>query len=299
MQRILAAGFNSEELHTIRVVCANKGYNFVEIGGKITERIMDFKDNDILFLGVHKKSDIHLLKRFMANAPELLYVCGVDYSHRELVYAASFLKKVFVFFLPLLRQEIEKTLTGIKEIIRLKEAELTVFMGLEDSKQKYEWKTGELEISGTCKYFANLFYQTGFYKDITERDNAVLALEEALINSVEHGNLELDSVMRSKSILEEDKYELLKEKRLKIDKYANRKIKIGVEINRQTASVSIEDEGPGFNTAEVKEFTSEIDPDREEIIDVSGKGFSLIKRAFDSVKYKNNGKLIKLTKFKE
>lgn len=299
MQRILAAGFNSEELDTIRVVSANKGYNFVEIEGKITERIMEFKDNDILFLGVHKKSDIRLLKRLMTNAPELLYVCGVDYSHRELVYAASFLKKVFVFFLPLLRQEIEKTLTGIKEIIRLKEAELTVFMGLEDSKQKYEWKTDELELSGTCKYLANLFYQTGFYKDITERDNAVLALEEALINSVEHGNLELDSVMRSKSILEEDKYELLKEKRLKIDKYANRKIKIGVEINRQTASVSIEDEGPGFNTAKVKEFTSEIDPDREKIIDVSGKGFSLIKRAFDSVRYKNNGKLIKLTKFKK
>lgn len=300
MQRILATGFNSEELHTIGVVTANKGYGFTEVEGDIIERIADFKNNDILFFGIHKKEDIRLLKRIMADSPELFYVCGVDYSERGLVYAAGFLRGVsVVFFLPPISEEIEKILAGIKEAVRLKKAEFTVSMGLKDAKQKFEWQTGELEISGTCKYLADLLYRAGFYRDTTERDNAALALEEALINSVEHGNLELDSSLRPKNILEDDKYESLKEKRLKIDKYADRKIKIRVEINTKLASVSIEDEGPGFDTTGVKGFSLETDPDKEEIVDVSGKGFSLIKRAFDRIGYKNNGRLIRLTKFKQ
>jgi len=299
MQRILAAGFNSKELHAIGLVAVKKGYDFDEIGGQITEKIADFKENDIIFFAVRKKSDIRLLKRIMADAPELLYVCGVDYSDRELVYSACFLKAISVFFLPPVSGEIEKILNSIKEVIRVKKAEFTVSMGLKDASHKFEWRTGELEISGTCKYLANLLYQAGFYRDTTERDNAALALEEALVNSVEHGNLELDSSLRPKNILEEDRYELLREERLKIERYANRKIEIGVEIDTGKASVSIKDEGPGFDTSGVRDFTSEINPDKDEIIDVSGKGFSLMKRAFDNVGYSHDGKLIKLTKFKQ
>ncbi len=298
MQTILASGFKSDELFIISTAAAGKGYRFIEAENDIVDKVTKCGEPVVVLLGIHEKSDIRLLKRLAADAPQHIYACGIDYTNRSLVYMGGFLKDVPVFFLPPEENEVKKVLSVIGESIRLKKAESVVFKGLKNSKQEFEWETGKLEISLTCKYLADLLCRAGLYGDTTETDNAALAIEEALVNSIEHGSLELDSSLRPKSILDEDKYELLRDERLKDDKYAGRKIRINVIIDSEAGSVSIEDEGPGFDVSGVKDFTAETDVNDEDIIDVSGKGFSLIKRAFDEIEYEKRGRVIWLKKFR-
>jgi serine/threonine-protein kinase RsbW len=93
-----------------------------------------------------------------------------------------------------------------------------------------------------------------------------LALEEALVNAVKHGN--------------------------KLDKC--KKVRVHYRICDQRVDVTIEDEGPGFNPAELP------DPLAEENIErCSGRGILLMRAYMSSVVFNPQGNKVTLTKFNE
>ncbi len=298
MSKVYSVGFKEEESSKIGAVVAKKGLEFVELTEDVIETIAETEKNTPVFVKVEDKDGIRFLKKLRTEAGENIYVCGVDYSKRDIVFAVSMLDGVRVFYLPVDEDEVRKILNSIVEEIRVGKAESSVFGGLKNSVSSFEWNTDGIAVSSVCKYIARSMRNAGFYNTSVEEDNASLALEEALLNSIEHGNLELDSSLRPKNILEEDKYEILKEERLKDERYAKRKIKIAIEMDEEKCSVAIEDEGPGFDTSKVKDYINNDNYTNDDIADVSGKGFSLMKRAFDRVEYNDKGTVIRLTKYR-
>ena len=236
------------------------------------------------------------MKRLKTEVPEHFYAVGLPLDNRKVAFSVMMIDDIIPFFIPALEEEIVKVFSRIRENLKLISAESRIFGGLKVSKMHFEWKTSDIAVSGVCRYLAKLLRNSGIYSSITEEENAALALEEALVNSIEHGNLELDSSLRPKDILEEDRYEILKEERLKDERFASRKIHIDLCIDGEGASLSIKDEGPGFDTSLVKDYLEHDSVDKEEVMDVSGKGFTLIKRAFDRIEYNDNGTVITLTK---
>lgn len=90
-----------------------------------------------------------------------------------------------------------------------------------------------------------------------------LALEEAIVNAIKHGN-QLDP---SKSV------------------------RIFCEINSRRAVVEVEDEGPGFTIVDVPDPTSEENLDKP-----SGRGIMLMKAFMTSVAFNDRGNRVILEK---
>ncbi len=90
-----------------------------------------------------------------------------------------------------------------------------------------------------------------------------LALEEAMINAIKHGN--------------------------KLD--PKKSVHIEAKVTPKIAEITIEDEGPGFDRAEVPDPT--LEENREKC---SGRGILLIESYMNSVEWSRNGRRLRMVK---
>lgn len=90
-----------------------------------------------------------------------------------------------------------------------------------------------------------------------------LALEEALINAIKHGN--------------------------KLDK--NKVVHIQATVTPEQAEITIEDEGPGFNRASVPDPTSDENLER-----LHGRGILLMEAYMSSVEWSRGGRRIRMVR---
>ncbi len=88
---------------------------------------------------------------------------------------------------------------------------------------------------------------------------AVLLASEAATNSIEHGN--------------------------KLD--PTRMVRISYEVHGPSVEMHFEDEGSGFNRADIPDPLSD-----ENILDDGGRGIFLIERLADAVRYENGGRRV-------
>jgi CheY-like chemotaxis protein/anti-sigma regulatory factor (Ser/Thr protein kinase) len=124
--------------------------------------------------------------------------------------------------------------------------------------------------------------------DERERVRVAVALEEALVNAVIHGNLEVGSELRERS---DGAYERLIGERRRMPRYSQRRVHISCEISTDAAAVVIRDEGPGFDTSSIP------DPrDPERIALASGRGVLLMRTFMDEVVYNSSGNEVTLVK---
>lgn len=115
-----------------------------------------------------------------------------------------------------------------------------------------------------------------------------IALREAIINAMEHGNLEVGSELRHND--EQDYHELVKQRRQERP-YCNRRVRVTARISREDATFVISDEGPGFNRSAVADCT---DKDHMEL--PCGRGLLLIETFMDHVSHNATGNEITMVK---
>lgn len=124
--------------------------------------------------------------------------------------------------------------------------------------------------------------------DESERTRIGVALEEALVNALYHGNLEVSSDLRG----EDDKayYELITN-RGRSEPYCNRRIHVEARLSRDEASFSIRDEGKGFDPTNLP------DPNDPETLErAHGRGVLLMRAFMDDVSYNSTGNEVTLVK---
>lgn len=115
-----------------------------------------------------------------------------------------------------------------------------------------------------------------------------VALTEALDNALYHGNLELSSELRKGS---GEAWEAAVAERRQLSPYKDRSIFVRAELSRQQVSVTIRDEGPGFDPSKLPDPT---EPDNIE--SVCGRGVFLVRTFMDEVHYNDKGNEITLVK---
>jgi serine/threonine-protein kinase RsbW len=93
--------------------------------------------------------------------------------------------------------------------------------------------------------------------------NLFIALDEAFVNAVKHGN--------------------------KFD--ATKLVRITAEVSTKEARFTIEDEGEGFNVAEIPDPT-----DTENLFKTSGRGVLIIHNVMDEVRYNERGNRLEMIK---
>lgn len=124
--------------------------------------------------------------------------------------------------------------------------------------------------------------------DESERTRIGVALEEALLNALIHGNLEVSSELRLQN---DGAYEKLIALRREKDPYRDRKLTINARLTPWEASFVIHDEGPGFDVAAVPDPT-----DPENLDKPSGRGLLLMRAFLDEVRHNEQGNEVTLIK---
>jgi CheY-like chemotaxis protein/anti-sigma regulatory factor (Ser/Thr protein kinase) len=124
--------------------------------------------------------------------------------------------------------------------------------------------------------------------DQIERVRMGIALEEALVNALYHGNLEVHSGLIEDS---HDAYYALVDQRSQISPYKERQILVTLKVSPEEAVVTIRDQGPGFDPASLPDPTDPVNLDK-----ISGRGLLLMRTFVDEVTFNDRGNEVTLRK---
>ena len=126
--------------------------------------------------------------------------------------------------------------------------------------------------------------------DLNTKFKLELAFQEALTNSVEHGNLELESAW--KEIIDEkglDRYTLVGRQRMQDPRYSGRKVWVTIEYDRQCLCIVIKDQG-------TRPWRKTESKGSAQVTQCFGRGLSLIHRIMDQVTFNEDGSEITMVK---
>lgn len=132
--------------------------------------------------------------------------------------------------------------------------------------------------------------------DAADRMRVAVALEQAFLNALYHGNLEL-----SNEELREDSRKLAEGKRMNLVKqrrseppYRDRKIFVSLAISRAEIRIVIRDDGPGFDVRTVPDSKDPTVLERE-----GGHGLVLMQTFMDEVHFNERGNEVTMVKRRE
>ena len=124
--------------------------------------------------------------------------------------------------------------------------------------------------------------------DLSARMQIGMALEEALLNAMYHGNLEVDSKLKEEDFTA---FYQLAEARRDAAPYGDRRIFVEVRSTPQGVSYTIRDQGPGFDQNLLPDPTALENLDRP-----CGRGVMLMRAFMDEVHFNDQGNQVTLVK---
>jgi DNA-binding response OmpR family regulator len=173
----------------------------------------------------------------------------------------------------------------------------------ERERQLYNYVTSErTEMRFTCRQLAQLDTISlpilnrllqGRLIDQVSSLRLRLAIQEAVMNAFEHGNLELRSEWKEELLPDStDRFGAIRKERLLDPDYANRTVTICSWFDGVRLEISVRDQGRGF--------LHERDNSRKSLekgVVCSGRGLAMISSAVDEVKFTHNGSEVTLVKY--
>lgn len=271
--------------HNMRVHAFNEGAEALKLLEDPEAPTFDLVLSDINMDGMDGFDVIHRVKALKPNLPVVLMTgqASLDYAIRAMRMGAANL-----FQKPLTLRELVNAvfhLVGLHRELRLAEAGLK---GLVRETRHFCFRSRELDIPSTVAHLTDRLVPLGFATP-TNVDVIAVAYHEALVNALEHGNLELDSTLKGDLFAPKDDYALLSQARLAEPAYGDRKVEVELLATPERYEVTIRDEGPGFDTSRIGRV-----PD-EALIRQCGRGLSMIRMVMDEVVHNPRGNEIRMT----
>jgi len=124
--------------------------------------------------------------------------------------------------------------------------------------------------------------------DHSERIRVGVALEEALMNALYHGNLEISSKVHE---MGNDAFFNLVRDRTGQPPYRDRRIYVSSQLDQNQGVFVVRDEGPGFEPETLPDPT-----DPENLEKVSGRGVLLMRTFMDGIEYNTSGNEVTMVK---
>jgi CheY-like chemotaxis protein len=124
--------------------------------------------------------------------------------------------------------------------------------------------------------------------DETSRIQVSVALREAIVNAMLHGNLGLSSSLKES---DPDAHDKLAEERRKISPYRERRVRVTVRGTPGEVIYVVSDDGTGFDVGTVPDPTDPANLER-----TSGRGLFLIRTFMDDVTHTDGGRTITMVK---
>ena len=187
-----------------------------------------------------------------------------------------------------LLDELVPTITDLLAVVAARREQAQIARQLERSEHDFALASDVALVPGVVAFVQELLRRQSEVESDTLLMQVGVALHEALVNAMHHGNLEVGSELRDAG---GDAYRDLVERRRASEPYRDRRVHVSVRLTRDELSCVIRDEGPGFDPAQIPDPTS---PDQLER--VSGRGLYLIWAFMDAVRHNASGNEITLVK---
>lgn len=186
-----------------------------------------------------------------------------------------------------LARDLEETVRNVLSIAMTRRAELQLLETLTYTELRFVLTNEIISIRPLIQHMQTQLRQMQVFDD-NDIIRISTALQEALINAIEHGNLEMSSDMRE---LKDFSYSQIVKDRAKSEPYCQRRVFITVRISREQAEWIIRDEGPGYDPSCLP------DPrDPANLQKVSGRGLLLIRTFMDEVYFSERANEIRMVK---
>lgn len=124
--------------------------------------------------------------------------------------------------------------------------------------------------------------------DETSRIQVSVALREAIVNAMLHGNLGMSSALKES---DPDAHDKLAEERRQTSPYRERRVRVTVTEAPGEVTYVVSDDGPGFDLGTVPDPTDPANLER-----TSGRGLFLIRTFMDDVTHSDGGRTITMVK---
>ena len=144
-------------------------------------------------------------------------------------------------------------------------------------------------IHALVKFFQDGVAHMGLF-DETDRTRIGVALTEAMMNAIVHGNLQVDSILREESMVA---FFDQAAQRLRVPPYCERRVQIEAFWSHEECRFVIRDDGLGFDVAALPDPTDPANLER-----ASGRGVMLMQMFMDEVIYNAAGNEVTMVKRK-
>jgi CheY-like chemotaxis protein len=124
--------------------------------------------------------------------------------------------------------------------------------------------------------------------DWNERMRTGIALREAILNAIYHGNLEVPSELRQE---DEKRFHALVNERRRQVPYRDRRVYVRATLGREETVLVVEDQGSGFDPMALPDPADPANLDR-----IGGRGLLLIRTFMDHVEHNATGNAITMVK---
>jgi len=222
---------------------------------------------------------LELVKQIRKRHRQIPVILMTAHGNEEVAVAA--LKAGAASYVPKknLSRDLEETVRNVLSIAHSERAEQQVLESLTSVRMVFELGNEISALRPLILLMQSHIRQLGIC-DEADIVRISTALQEGLINAIEHGNLELDSTLRE---LKDNTYQKLGDERRQQEPYRSRKVHVTAEFNREGCRWTIRDEGQGFDPASLP------DPrDPANLQRASGRGLLLIRTFMDEVAFNDN-----------
>jgi CheY-like chemotaxis protein len=186
-----------------------------------------------------------------------------------------------------LAYELVETMRHVLALSSQQRSHERLMSGLTRSRATFALPNDSTLVTSLVSHLQDNVAQMGIC-DEAERIRFGVALEEALVNAMYHGNLEVESDLKEN---DQEAYDVLVRQRREQSPFSERRIHVETDMSRGEAVVVIADDGPGFDPESLPDPT-----DPENLDRVSGRGVLLMRTFMDAVEFNNEGNQVTMKK---
>jgi CheY-like chemotaxis protein len=253
--------------------------------GRAALKALDKELPDLVLTDMHmpNMNGLELVEHIRTNHPLIPVILMTAFGSEELAVEA--LRKGAASYVPkrVLAEELTGTVDSVLGVAQAAAEQSKLLASLVQTESRYLLDNDPAVIPPLIGQVQAELKRLRLVDD-TGSIRVTVALREAVLNAMEHGNLEMPSSLREAG---DDRYDRLKEERRGQAPYRDRRVHVVTRLTQSEAVFVVRDEGPGFDPSVLPDPT-----DPANLANVSGRGLLLIRTFMDEVYHGDAGREI-------
>jgi CheY-like chemotaxis protein len=290
MARVLIVEDSPTQAEVIRMMLEDEGHTVDVAGDGIAalERVRRAPPDIVATdLEMPRMNGLQLVEAVRRDHPSLPVILMTAHGSEEI--AALALRKGAASYVPksYLRQDILPTIQRILAVTHAARSAERALEHLTSTRMQFALDNDPAMLDPIIAYQDDLIRRLDLV-DANERMRVGVALQEAILNAMYHGNLELDSELRQED--ERHYHDLYRQRRTQLP-YSTRRVHLDATLSRSEAKFVIRDDGKGFDVSALPDPTDPANLGR-----VGGRGLLIIRAFMDEVRHNSTGNEITCVK---